>query len=655
MADFVSYTNSNKYKLYVTWVDHGTYVKDFPSLASLGNTSQENGRNFRVTGFRLDGIGDPLKYNIVVPQEIQGSFKLPQIGDIILIEENYREPGSPPMYVYSLYNDIPLDNYISAPVPNWGSLPNDYGHIRSHKDHNAQFSASAKSSFVKKYIKSITGYRFRKFYGHVYGTKQRFLERGKFVVRGDNVFDVEKNSPIMSYSFIETETGIDILPVNNNSLTPNQADYPNPLNVPKKREINDDYLFSSEVPTYLEKQIETDYYVMDSGIQNKKELTNYLNVLKVKNYLSYQPIIDKRYLEYLNEQNKDDNEDLIRPFRERELPAAEEYQIALRGNNKLLIQDQYGDGEQLLITLKNQYDAGFTVVHNSESGQVRIRDHLGQGVLLEANPNSPRVVTWTTERQFIDMGSIRTFNPESGETTTHGEYIYLRNGNVYGKSDTTFGRITDEEIQRDSVSQQEFALINAKNNSGFSKLIEGVSSRLSSGMETLISSSGGSGLFFRNNYDPKSTNQTLSMFNDYATEPVLTTKIYQEHQNGDVQSYLEHVVTDSSSESKIFNKKSTSSMTNTTRVDASNSQTNVTNVFEGKTRNTFKMDKDTVISTQHTSGGDATNKIEQLVNKINIEFIDKSNADIAIKAKNILIDATNDVDIKGKNVNISQN
>jgi hypothetical protein len=636
MAEFTSYTFSNKYKFYVTWVDHGTYIRDFPSIASLGNTSQENGRNFRVTGFRLDGLGDPLKYNIVVPQELQGSFKLPQIGDVIVIEENYREPGAPPVYIYSIYNDLPLDNYAASPLPNWGSLPNDYGHLRSHRDHNAQFSGNATGSFIKKYIKSITGYRFRRFYGHVYDTKQRFLERGKFAVRGDSVFDIEKNSSILNNEFIETEIGMDIVPLSGNSLTNSQSDYPNPLNVPVKRELDENYIFSSEVPIYLQKPIETDYYVMDSNLQNDYDLDTYIAKLRVKNYFSYQPIVDKRYLDYINEVNRDDNEELVRTLRQRELPAAEEYQIALRGNNKLLIQDQYGDGEQLLITLKNQYDAGFTIVHNAEVGQIRVRDHLGQGVLLEANPEAPRVITWTTERQVIDMGSVRSFDSETGATETHGEYIYLRNGNVYGKSDTSFGRIPDSEIPRNEVPQQEFALINAKDASGFSKLINGISSRFSSGMNTLVSASTGNGLFFRNNYDPKSTNQTLSMFNDYSSEPVLTTKIYQEHQGGDVQSYLEHVVTDSSSASEMFNKKSNSSMTTTTRVDDSNSQTNVTNVFGGTTRNTFKMDKDTMISTQYTSGGAAANKIEQIPSKINIQRI-INDVDITLTGKNVKI------------------
>lgn len=643
MTEFVNHSNSNKYRIYVTWVDHGTYVKDSNTTPSVGNLSKETGRNFHVMGFRLDGNGDPFKYNIIVPQEIQGSFKLPQIGDVITVEENFRNSGDSAVYVYSVYNDLPLDNYISSPIPAWGSMPGDYGHLRSHYDHTSQFLPEANSGFTKKYIKSVTGYRFRKYYGHVYGTKERFLEKGKFVVRGDNVFDIVKTDPLMSNEEIATESGIDIVPTPQNSLEKNQADYPNPLNVPLSRVSDSRYSFSSQVPHTLDKQIDGDAY---AGIREETNAIGderYRDVLKVKNYFSYQPIVDKRYFDYLQSVPGEQNAAAPEPI-ERELPAAEEYQVALRGNNKLLIQDQYGDGEQLLITLKNQYDAGFTVVHNVESGQVRVRDHLGQGVLLEGNPDAPRVVTWTTERQVIDMGSVRTFNPESGETESHGEYIYLRNGNVYGKSDTSFGRIPDSEILRNEVPQQEFALINAKDSSGFSKLMEGISSRFSSGMDSLVSASSGNGLFFRNNYDPKSTNQTLSMFNDYSSEPVLTTKIYQEHQGGDVQSYVEHVVTDSSSKSEVFNKKSDASMKTTTLVDDSNSQTNVTNVFGGTTRNTFKMDKDTMIATQHKADGTAANKIEQTASSINIQRI-ITDVDITLTGKNVKIQGST-VDIE---------
>lgn len=614
--------NVSKYRVYVTWVDHGTFIQDIPSEASLSSISHDSGRNFRVTGFRLDGTGDSLKYNITVPQEIQGSFKLPQIGDIIVVEELPREPSSPPVYVYSTYNDLPLSNYASAPLPNWGSYPNDYGHLRSHRDHNSEFSTKASGSFTKKYIKSITGYRFRQFYGTIYNTIDRFLTRGKFAVRGDSVFDIQENSSLMSNEVITTETGMDLVPGEADSLIYEKARYPNPLNVPKKREQDDNYSYKVSLPLYLDRSLDSDFYNLNEEDSNPYKFKTYSTKLKVKNYFSYQPIVDKNYLEYLKANASSQDEDnLIRNLFDRELPAAEEYQIAIRGNNKLLIQDQYGNGEQLLITLKNQYDAGFSIIHNNETGNIRLRDHLGQGVLIEGDPNAPRVITWTTERQFIDMGSVRQYDADTGDVESFGEYVYIRNGSVYGRSDVSFGRFSEDDIDRNDVPQQEFALINAKNASGFSNLLSGLSSRLSSGMNTLISQSSGNGLFFRNNHDPKSTNQTLSMFNNYDNSPVLTTKVYQEHQGGDVQSYLEHVVTGDSSKSEIFNKKSSSSMKTTTLVNDSNSQTNVTNIFDGTTRNTFKMDKDAMLSTQYTSGGDAANKIEQTSSNINIQRI----------------------------------
>jgi hypothetical protein len=531
MSEFTTFTTPTRYKVYVTWVDHGTYVKDARITPALSNFSMETGRNFHVTGFRIDGVGDPFKYNIVVPQEIQGSFKMPQIGDVIVVEEHYRNLGDSPVYVYSVYNDLDAENFISSQIPPWGGLPGDYGHLRSHGEHNFQFSEKAKSDFTRKFVKSVTGYRFRNFYGHVYGTEDRFLEKGKFAVRGDNVFDVSLNNPLMSAEEINTESGMDIVPFNKNSLSKNQADYPNPLNVPIIREVDSRYVYNSPVPRYLEKQVEGNLYRGEGNEDvNPVKDERYKYVLRNKNYFSYQPIVDKKYFEYIEGISSDPQGNKPIPY-ERELPAAEEYQVALRGNNKLLIQDQYGDGEQILITLKNQYDAGFTVVHNVENGQVRIRDHLGQGVLLDANPEAPRVMTWTTERQVIDMGSVRTFDPKTGETETYGEYIYLRNGNVYGKSDTSFGRLVESEISRNEVPQQEFLIANSSSDTGFSKLLDSLSSRLSQGIYDIVSGAGGNGFFFRNNPDPKETNQFISVFNSFDAQPIFTTRMYQEHRS----------------------------------------------------------------------------------------------------------------------------
>lgn len=582
MPDFVKSIRNKRYSVYVTWVDHGSYIRDARVDPALSNVVNSRGRNFHVTGFRLDGSGDPFKYNIVIPQELQGSFKLPQIGDTIVVEEDYRDQATSPVYIYSFYNDGSLQDKVASPVPEWGSLPGDYGHLRSHRDHNSQFLPEANSPFTKRFIKSVTGYRFRKYYGHVYNTQNRFLKKGKFVVRGDSVFDVEKGSPLLNEEEINTEEGMDLIPLSDNSLSNDANFYPNPLNVPKKREKNENYKYILPVPRVLSKQVENDFTKGPGDSENSLKDERYVHVLKNKNYFSYQPIVDKKYFDYLSSLSSSGEENTPVPF-ERELPSAEEYQVSLRGNNKLLIQDQYGDGEQLLITLKNQYDSGFTLVHNKENSQVRIRDHLGQGVLLEGNPDAPRVVAWTTERQSLDMGSVRQYDPDSGDTTSYGEYILLRNGPVYGKSDTSFGRIPETEVPRDGDSsnnlpQQELALISSKTNSDLSKVLEGISSRLSSGMDSFISQNVGTGLFFRNNFDPKETNQHFAIFNDFSTQPILTTKMYQEHKSPlnskTIKSELTQTVQDSESRTYMNNYYQEPGITtNNTVVRKSNSGT----------------------------------------------------------------------------------
>lgn len=516
MVEFNSFTSPTRYFVYVTWVDHGSYVEDARVTPALSNLSMTTGRNFHITGFRVDGVGDPIKYNIVIPQEVQGSFKLPQIGDVIVVEEQYRDIGDAPVYIYSIYNDLDSENFVSSQIPAWGSLPGDYGHLRSHSDHNFQFSEQAKAGFTQRFIKSVTGYRFRKFYGHVFGTQTRFLERGKFVVRGDNVFDVSKDDPLMSALEINTEEGMDIVPVHGNSLSQNQADYPNPLNVPIEREKDERYIYNSAVPRFLSKQLEGDLYKGEGGEDvNPFSDERYKYALKNKNYFSYQPIVDKRYFEYIDSISEDPQGNKPEPY-EREIPAAEEYQVALRGNNKLLIQDQYGDGEQLLITLKNQYDAGFTIVHNAESSQVRIRDHLGQGVLLEANPDAPRVISWTANRQVIEQGAVKD----------KGEFTYIRNGAVFGDADTNFGKQTG--LEKSQVSNQEFLMVSTPD------IIGELFDRLSDGMFDLASRGSFAGIYMRNNTDPDLTSQEYSMFksNDNL---VIETRQINEGEGGTVQ------------------------------------------------------------------------------------------------------------------------
>jgi hypothetical protein len=561
MSTYVSYNKPNVYLVYVTWVDHASYIRDERLEPSFANISFYPGRNLYVSGYRLDSSGDPFKYSIIVPQELQGSFKIPQPGDVIAVEESQRGLNSQPVYVYSIYNGYEKSDYRSSSVPEWGSIPGDYGHIRSHRDHAGQFSSQSGDSFTKKYIKSVTGYRFRKYYGHVYNTENRFLDNGKFVIRGDNVFDISRETSSMSVDEVKTEFGVDIVAVGSNSLENDPSRYPNPLNVPQKREQDVRYSYSNDVYQVLPKKITNDLYQANESSVGKPVNKYYSHILKVKNYFAYQPIVDRRYIDYLESVQPDPQGNKPDLF-ERELPAAEEYQVSLRGNNKLLIQDQYGNGEQIVITLKNQYDAGFSVIHNSENSQVRLRDHLGQGVLLEANPNAPRIVTWTTERQVIDMGSIRNHDTSSGDVESFGEYIYLRNGSVYGKSDTSFGRLAEDEIPRNGsdenkVPQQEFLLINAKTDSNMTKLIDGISSRLSSGMNSFIEAPKGSGLFFRNNLDPNESEQRFSIFNTFNDPPTLVARIFQEHQSGlngkNIVSEFLNVVTDNESNFRSLN------------------------------------------------------------------------------------------------------
>lgn len=524
MYGFESYVKPTKYRVYVTWVDHASFIKDNREEPALKTSSMELGRNLHVVGFRLDGEGETFKYNIVVPQEIQGSFKVPQVGDIIVVEENKRHKNDSPVYIYSVYNNLEAqgDRYLqeSSPIPEWGGLSGDYGHLRSHFDHTSQFLASNNPNFTKKFVKSITGYRFRKHYGYVFNTNDRLLEKGRFVLRGDPVFDVHSDYLVMNSSEV-TSSGLDMVAKDSNSIISDRSRYPNPLNVPKIREVDTNYSYLSLIPNYLSEKLDPDPYKSSEDI-SQLNFKYYSSKLKVKNYYSYQPIIDKKYLEYSG-------------F-ERELPAAEEYQVAIRGNNKLLIQDQFGDGEQIIITLKNQYDAGITIVHNSENSSVRVRDHLGQGFLIEGDPDKPRVVLWSAERQVIEMGSFKD----------EGEYLYLRNGPVHGKSDVSFGRVTDSEVDRNSIVNQEILMMSG------SSTKNRIQSQLSSGIFGMIGNAD-YGIFIRNNDDAESTKeQKMSI---YSEGNQLTTEIEQSRNNSAVLSSYKQNITNSNSTTEIKNKE----------------------------------------------------------------------------------------------------
>lgn len=493
---------NSRFQAYVAWVDHNGTLEDLQEEGVLERMSPQTGRNFHIGVFKLGGGGGGgISLNIVVPQDVLGSFKVPQVGDVVWIEESRRSEGTSPIYIYSTYNSVPDPTNLvgQSPVPQWGSFPGDYGHIRTHRDHNSTFFATIESDFIQKYVKSITGYRFRSFY-------RSNLTKGRFVVRGDYVFDI--GGGISEEYLVESGAYL----IQGGDLEIDKGKYPSPLNVPKEILEDDRYSYINVLHEPLSTGYTADHYDLEersSDWSPKKEKV----VLKNKDYVAYQPVLDKDYLEKAD-------------F-ERELPAAEEYQVAIRGNNKLLIQDNYGDGEQVLITLKNQYDAGFTIVHNAKLGQVRIRDYLGQGVLMDADPEAPRVISWTANRQVIEQGSVKDV----------GEFTYIRNGSVFGDSETSFG--TKTGLSKDDVPNQEFLMVSTPD------IIGELGSRLSRGMNSMVASAGSAGIYFRNNVDPNPTSQEYALYSD---GPSLVVKISQRNSGvaGSVQesSFIQELTGD---------------------------------------------------------------------------------------------------------------
>lgn len=448
----------SRFQVQVAWVDHNSTINDEQQEGVLESTSPQTGRNLHVGGFKLSTYNPGILTNILVPQDVIGSFKMPQVGDIIWVEESRRSNDQTPVYSLSTY--VPSKN----PVPQWGSMHGDFGHLRTHQDHNSQFLTEKKGAdFRTKYIRSITGERFRSYY-------QGNLEQGRYVVRGDPVFDIEKGDISRDY-LINRGSAL----ITGGGVEEDKGLYPEPLNVPKEREDDKTYSYVNVIYKPLPFRLSSDQYDRTPK-STATDVEVVKNILKNKNYMSYQPVMDKDYLD--------------KSSFERELPAAEEYQVALRGNNKLLIQDQYGDGEQLIITLKSQYDEQFTIVHNGDRGQIRVRDHLGQGVLLDADPEAPRVISWTANKQVIEQGGVKDV----------GEFTYIRNGSAFGDSHTSFG--TKTGATKDDVPNQEILMVST------SDIVGELSSRLSAGMLELV---GAPGIYFRNNIDPEAKNQTFAL------------------------------------------------------------------------------------------------------------------------------------------------
>lgn len=425
---------SSKFKLRVTSVDHNETLNDnqvVPKLHVLGGGSSM--RNLHISGWRMDGINMPY-IMIRVPVPNLGDFKVPQVGDIVTVELSQR--GSSNEYarlIDSEYDDIPAE-LGGNPVPQWGSFPGDYGTLRSYKHHNIVMSAKPDKhevpnvpktkdiNFRTVYTASITGNRYRRFYkGNV--------KSGKFVNRGDNVFDIDPQHMVRE---IVIEDGVDLM--SGQGIKDNSYDYPNPLHIPQKFEEDKHYKYEYRKHQYLDKELTSDPFEDGYPQDIKYEDTEF--TMKNRYFTSYEPIMDKTYREKIG-------------F-ERELPAVDEKVIALKGNNKLLFQDVHGDGKQLVTVLKNLYDAGLAIIHSDERGQVRLRDHLGNIILLDANPDRPRTVIMTPERQSIDIGGYKD----------KGTYMFLRSGEVWGDSELEWGRKTGK--QQNNVINQEILMVSSK-------------------------------------------------------------------------------------------------------------------------------------------------------------------------------------------------
>lgn len=418
-----------KFKVLVVSVDHNETINDDNKTPKLGFiTPTKDNRNFHLSGFRVDGRNTPIM-DIIVPPQVNGDFQIPKEGDVVWCTQATTGVSSDTIYLYAEYSngDTGLDTGNTS-VPLWGSQHGDYGHLRTYKDHNQQFAnfpfkkpnaivAKTEGTFRSKWVRSIEGYRWRDYY-------KGNINDNKFAVRGDNVFDLDKTN--MGLEVVE-EDGVEIL------ADTKQSKYPEPNNVPEIREKDEVFTYVKLKHEFMKVLPSNSLFETESVAIPDKEYTTLVH--KTKNYFSYEPLLDKTYKKK------------TKGF-ERELISVKEYSLVFSGgNNKLMYQDAHGDGEQVLITLKNQYDAGYTIVHNKDKSQIRIRDHLGQSILIEGDPDRPRIVLVTKDKRTIEVGSIKG----------KGGFVYLRNGSAFGDSDVPWGRKTGKT--KDSVFNQEFLMV----------------------------------------------------------------------------------------------------------------------------------------------------------------------------------------------------
>jgi hypothetical protein len=460
--------DNSKFKVLVTAVDHNESINDMQEEGKFKymTPGQVDKRGYHISGVKLmQGV---IILDIAVPAAVGGQFKLPEPGDVVWCAQNSSGQQGSVVYLYTDYAAGDLTHDGDFPAPQWGSMPGDYGDLRSWKDHTMQFSAKPdshfvehlpqnKATFITKYVRSITGNRWRKTWYEGQNVKP-----GSFILRGDNVFDIDTENMVKE---VVEENGVTLL-----SGEVPQWKYPMPLNAPEEREERADFKYKYKLHKFEVSRPKVNPFEDGNYVQPVTQFEEH--TFKNRYQFSYEPILDRQYKDRTSKGGK------TAGF-EREVAAREEYTLNLKGNNKIVIQDVHGDGEQVMIILKSHHDEGLAIVHNKDQSQVRIRDAYGQTVLIEGNKEKPRIILTTRERQVFEMGS----------TKGKGSFIYGRNGPAFGDSDVDWGRKTGKT--KDTVYQQEFAFTSSKEIGQD----EDVLGRMSSGMQALLGR--GAGMFLR--------------------------------------------------------------------------------------------------------------------------------------------------------------
>lgn len=548
------------FRVKVTHVDQNETIDDMQKVGRLQKFSPHRAnRGFHLAGVRMDGEGTIL-VDIVIPPRVAGDFTLPKKGDIVWCYQKRGGVGLPAVFMYSEYSGGESVDKGDIPAPMFGSMPGDYGHLRTYIDHNVQFlnSAAAKAhkwegipqvegNFITRFVRSITGFRFRDFY-------KSNLKPKHYVLRGDNVFDIDPN--FMTKEVVEGD-GVNILP-----SKVSQALYPNPLNVPKTRELDPNFTYMRTPYSYLPFADDADPFEETSSY-NKIEEPKYDKLVGYKkNYVAYHPIIDGPYKKKAN-------------F-ERELPAAEEYKVGVKGDNQLYIGDMSGDMEQILILLKNMYDAGLAIVQNEDKSQLRLRDHVGNTILLEGDRERPRTILVTPNRQVIEMGGIKG----------KGEFVYIRNGTTYGKPDVPWGVETNKE--KSNSYNQEILMVDHENVLQDSEFSE----RISPGLADIAL---GAGIFLRTVDDSSSAWEKY--FALWESNGSLNEKMYQKWGNTET-STVATVDNRGSSASWISHTKVKGSLVNKIEMDNSNFKITRNSIIGSKVSTLTLNDASTTLDTQ---------------------------------------------------------